>query len=88
MGQKTVLETEGKLVEICADIDLMVRLIYGDLLQKEPKAAEGFRRLIQAGFLDDGPIWSEKPETEGIKISGEGVAVLEMLRKKNQGGIQ
>lgn len=81
---KTMLQVEGNIIQVSADIGLLVHLIWGDLRRENPVLAEKFKRIIQIGFENDGPAWMETDIQPDVKLEKSALGLLEMLKRKKE----
>lgn len=67
--EKTMLQVEGNIIQVSADIGLLVHLIWEDLRRENPVLAEEFKRIIQIGFENDSPAWMETDIQPDVKLA-------------------
>ena len=79
---ETMMAVEGSLIEICADIGLMIHLIWLDLKQGNPAAADEFRQMMQYGMEDDSPAWVDKGIRPEVRMGKAGMELLIKFKKK------
>lgn len=83
---ETMMAVEGSLIEICADIGLMIHLIWLDLKQGDPAAADEFRQMMQYGMENDSPAWMDKGIRPEVRMGKAGVELLELLKHRKEAG--
>lgn len=83
-NEKTMLQVEGNIIQVSADIGLLVHLIWGDLRRENPVLAENFKRTIQIGFENDCPAWMETDIQPDVKLEKSALGLLEMLKRKKE----
>lgn len=83
---ETMMAVEGSLIEICADIGLMIHLIWLDLKQGNPAAADEFRQMMQYGMEDDSPAWVDKGIRPEVRMGKAGMELLELLKHRKGAG--
>ena len=83
-NEKTMLQVEGNIIQVSADIGLLVHLIWEDLRREKPVLAEDFKRIIQIGFEDDSPTWKETDIQPDVKLDKGALDLLEMLKRKKE----
>lgn len=81
---ETMMAVKGSLIEICADIGLMIHLIWLDLKQGNPAAADEFRQMIQSGVENDSPVWMDKGIRPEVRMGKAGVELLELLKRRKE----
>lgn len=83
--EKTMLRVEGNIIQVSADIGLLVHLVWEDLLpEKGPVLAEEFKRIIQSEFEDDSLTWMETDIQPDVKLDKNALGLLEMLKRKKE----
>lgn len=82
--EKTMLQVEGNIIQVSADIGLLVHLIWEDLRRENPVLAEEFKRIIQFEFKDDSPTWMETDIQPDVKLDKSALDLLEMLKRKKE----
>lgn len=83
-NKKTMLQVEGNIIQVSADIGLLVHLIWEDLRRENPVLAEEFKRIIQIGFENDSPAWMERDIQPDVKLEKSALGLLEMLKRKKE----
>lgn len=80
----TGLQTKGSLVEVMADIGLLIALVHGELKRTNAAAAGEFRRAMQAGFSDDSPVWEGLQRKAEVQIGKGCLDLMEMLKRRKE----
>lgn len=76
---KTRLEASGSVIELSADVLLLISHVY-EALAKSP-VREVFRRAMQEGLRDDSPVWKKTDEpSTGVYIDID--ALREQLQEE------
>ena len=71
------IEAEGSCLDMGLEILFVIEDIYRALSRQNKGSAEAFKMLIQAAVKDeDGPVWDEKANGEGVE------KCFEVLRKE------
>ena len=76
------LECVGGLVELAAEIGLMIQAIYAETSSINPIAGGMLKRLFQAGMTDDSPAWRIDREH---KVNPES-KVITMIKPRHDDG--
>lgn len=82
--EKTMLQVEGNIIQVAADIGLLVHLVWEDLRREKPVLAEEFKRIIQSEFEDDSITWMETDIQPDVKLNKSALDLLEMLKRKKE----
>lgn len=76
------LECVGGLVELAAEIGLMIQAIYAETSSINPIAGGMLKRLFQAGMTDDSTVWRIDREH---KVNPES-KVITMIKPRHDDG--
>lgn len=71
-GEKLILQASGSMVEITAELTMMIDKIYESFKGSDPAAAKIFKEML-AATINSGPIMDNDPEEtiEAIKKFGK-----------------
>lgn len=60
------IETSGELMTVAAEMGIAISLIYDALAEKDAKAAQTFKELMQNVTRDDSPAWKGEQNKNAI----------------------
>ena len=82
----TMLEADGTLVKLAADVAFMVSQIYHRI--GDERAKRQFKQMMQVMVIDSSPIWDEKTVVRGQVDISRTVDMTELCKQaeKNDGG--
>lgn len=82
----TMLETNGTLIELAADVAFLVAQIYHRI--GDESAKHQFKQMMQVTVIDSSPVWDKKTVVRGQVDISRTVDMTELRKQaeKNDGG--